>query len=259
MRKTLFLLGFYSLVLAGVAACSTVPTPTVTQIAPISSLLAGGYDGQLPAEDMLRYGDFGIGTFDKLDGEMIVLDGNVYQAKVDGNVHKAPPNLTIPYATVVKFEAAKTVPVKEGAHLNGLEETINRALPNRNVFAAVKVHGLFAKVKVRSVPSQVKPYPPLVEAAKKQAVFDYENVSGTIVGFRAPSFMNGASVPGYHLHFISDDRTKGGHLLEFTVVNASAEMGAFSQFFLILPEGTADFSRTDLSIDRSKDLEKVER
>ena len=89
--------------------------------------------------------------------------------------------------------------------------------PPKTCFYAVMIQGEFSYVKTRSVPAQEKPYPPLAEVTKNQPTFEFTDVTGTMVGFRCPPYVTGINVPGYHLHFLTDDRTAGGHLLEFTV------------------------------------------
>ena len=128
-----------------------------------------------------------------------------------------------------------------------------------NLFHAVKVTGTFAAIKTRSVPRQEKPFPSLKEATRNQPEFEMENVSGTLVGFRCPSYAKGINVPGYHFHFISSDRTRGGHVLSLTVEEATCEVDVLDRWILQLPADHEGFSETDLSQDRSKDLHAVEK
>ncbi|MDY6989877.1 MAG: acetolactate decarboxylase [Thermodesulfobacteriota bacterium] len=238
--------------------CATQPN-TITQVSTIDAILAGAYDGQMTCEELLSYGDFGIGTFDRLDGEMILLNGKLYQVRYDGTVYSPPLGLTTPFASVVPFGGDITKEVQHGIDYHGLKAVVNEAAPNINTFCAVKVTGTFSAMQTRSVPPQDKPYPPLTEVTKHQPVFDLSSLSGTIVGFRSPPYVKGIGVPGYHLHFISDDGKSGGHILGFTVEKATAEIDICNRFFMILPEGETDFGRIDLSRDRSKDLERSER
>jgi len=164
-----------------------------------------------------------------------------------------------PFASVVAFASDAKIPLPVGTDSRGLEELMNKAAPNMNVFCAVKVKGRFSVMKTRSVPAQNKPYPPLTEVTKNQAVFNLQNVTGAIVGFRSPPFVKGINVPGYHLHFLSDDLKSGGHILDFKLEEGTAEIDLCNRFFMILPEKDSDLSHIDLSIDRSKDLDKAEK
>ncbi len=239
-------------------AAAMAETNTVTQVSTIDALLAGAYDGQMTVGELLTHGDLGIGTFDALDGEMIVIDHEVYQARADGTVHLVPTNATTPFATVVDFKIDKFCCLDGKITLSRLQRDTDSFSPNGNLFLAVRFDGYFTSMKVRSVPKQEKPYPTLTEAVQHQAVFEYTNVTGTVLGFRCPSFVKGVNVPSYHLHFISQDRKLGGHILDFSAVGGSLKLDACNRFYMVLPE-EKQFSTLDLSQDRSKELEKVEK
>lgn len=240
--------------------CATAPEARITQYSTIDALLSGVYDGAANCAQLRENGDTGIGTFEALDGEMIVLDGTVYQVKIDGEVKKVTPDTKTPFAVVVPFAADMELPI-EGKSLQDFEGALTKALKNPNLFYAIKVHGLFKSVEVRSVPRQTKPYPPLAEAAKGQRVFKLENISGTLVGFRCPPLAKGINVPGCHLHFLSDDKTKGGHVLNFELAGKSAEVDLMScrELLLVLPPDASGFGSAELGIDRSKELQKIEK
>ena len=240
------------------AGCATSPKNTVTQVSTIDALLTGAYDGQMTLSQLLRYGDFGIGTFDGLDGEMIVIDHQVYQARVDGTVNLMPTNSTTPFASVVSFRPDMTPGLTDVLTEKTFQTRVDGLAPNQNLFLAVRFDGYFTSMKVRSVPKQEKPYPPLAEVAQHQAEFEYIGISGTVLGFRCPTFVKGVNVPGYHLHFISDDKTKGGHILDFTTVGGNLQLDVCNRFYMILPE-QEQFAALDLSQDRSQELEKVEK
>lgn len=246
------------LLLAVLTGCSTVPKNTLTQVSTIDALLAGAYDGQMTTGELLRHGNLGIGTFDALEGEMIVLDGQVYQARSDGSVGLMPTNATTPFASVVSFVPDKTPGLTDVLTKERFEIRADDLAPNQNLFIAVRFDGYFTSMKVRSVPKQEKPYPPLAEVAEHQAVFEYTGVSGTVLGFRCPSFVKGVNVPGWHLHFISDDRKIGGHVLDFVTVGGNLQMDACNRFYMILPE-QEQFAALDLSQDRTEELKKVEK
>ncbi len=84
------------------------------------------------------------------------------------------------------------------------------------------------------------------------------DISGTIVGFRCPPFVQGINVSGYHLHFISRNREKGGHVLEFEIESAECAIDVINRYTLVFPQKESEFSRTDLGRDRSKELKEVE-
>jgi acetolactate decarboxylase len=240
------------------AGCTSIKPHTVTQVSTMDAIVAGFYDGQLSCRDLLSYGDFGIGSFDRLDGEMIILDGKIYQAKADGKVYLSKLNQTTPFASVVKFYPDMVISVNEKTDLIGLEKLIDDKLANQNIFYAIKIKGHFISIKNRSVPAQEKPYPALVKVTENQVVFISQDIYGTIVGFKSPGFIKGINVPGYHLHFISSDFKSGGHTLELIMDKGTIEIEKLNKFFMILPEDNS-FSQIDLTQDRSADLEKAEK
>jgi acetolactate decarboxylase len=247
-----------ALILLLLTGCATAPKNTVTQISTIDALLAGAYDGQMTVDELLTRGDLGIGTFDALEGEMIVIDHQVYQARADGTVRLTSGDAATPFASVVNFKADTTTCLKGALTEKTFLATTDELAPNQNLFLAMRFDGAFSSMKVRSVPKQAKPYPPLAEAVQHQAVFEYTNVTGTILGFRCPAFVKGVNVPGWHLHFISKDRKLGGHILDFTTTDGNLQLDTCNRFYMILPE-QQQFSTLDLSQDRSKELEKVEK
>jgi len=228
------------------------------QVSTIDALLLSVYDGILPIGELKERGDFGIGTFDKLEGEMVVLDGVCYQVKVDGVAYVAPDEVTTPFATVTFFDPDETVLVEKADNMTELGEILETSFPSENVFYAVRIDGTFPYVKTRSVPAQEKPYPLLVDAVANQTVFEFEDASGTVVGFWSPEFVDGINVPGYHLHFITEDRKAGGHILDLQVDGAEVELDLTPNIFMALPTA-GDFFNVDLTGDLSSDLEKVEK
>jgi len=232
---------------------------TLYQVSTIDALMQGVYDGIQPVSELKKRGDFGIGTFDALEGEMIVLDGTVYQVKSDGHIYEATDNQTTPFATVTFFDKDHTSSTILPMNLSVFASTMEHQLPTGNMIYAVRMHGTFPVMKVRAIPAQQKPYPTLTEASKTQSVYTYSNTTGTIVGFYTPVFFKGINVAGYHLHYISDDRATGGHILDFIVpANTTVEYDVTPGFAMGLPT-SGDFTGADLSKDLSADLAKVER
>ncbi len=231
--------------------------PALTQFGAIDALLAGGYDGAFPLSELRRRGDLGLGTFDRLDGELVLLDGVVHQAPFDGRVRRPADSLTSPFAQVVRFRAASLVALPADADLRAIEAELDRALGHTDCFAAARLDARFTQLTARSVPRQTRPYRPLAEVAKGQAVFRFENAGGTLVGLRSPDFARGLSVPGWHWHFLTGDRTRGGHVLSLSLgEKASAGLMAVRRFTVLLPE--AGFGGLDLARDRSGELKAVE-
>jgi acetolactate decarboxylase len=241
-------------------AVSAVPADheVLYQVSTIDALMKGVYDGILPVGEMKKHGNFGIGTFDALEGEMIVIDGKVYQAKADGRVYTVLDTTTTPFATVTWFERDFTATVEKPMNFSVFSTDMGARLPSQNMIYAVRIQDTFPSMKVRAIPAQQKPFPMLTDAAKDQSVYTYTNAAGTVVGFYTPAFFKGLNVAGYHMHFISNDRLTGGHILDFTVpANATVEYDITPAFAMPLPTSGA-FTGVDLSQDLSKELAKIE-
>jgi acetolactate decarboxylase len=230
---------------------------TLFQTSTISALMQGVYDGTMTFKDLGEHGDFGIGTVQALDGEMIGLDGKFYQVKSNGIAYRVSDSMKTPFAEVAFFKPEETIALNGTSNLTGLEGRLDSSLVTKNLFYGIRIEGLFDYVKTRSVPMQSKPYPPLSEAAKAQKIFEFHNVKGTIVGFRCPDYIQGVNVPGYNLHFITLDRSAGGHLLDFNLENASVSIESFSELNLALPENE-EFYQANLSENTQASLAKVE-
>jgi len=239
--------------------CAPSKGDIIFQQSTIDALLTGVYDGDISCQFLLKHGNLGIGTFDCLDGEMVLLDGTIYQVKADGKVYMPDPSIKTPFATTCFFNPEKALLINPGTDFEGFEKLIDQAAPNQNLFCAIRVTGHFKSMKTRSVPPQKKPYPPLKEVTTNQPEFYMENVAGTIIGFRCPVYIKGLNVPGYHLHFINCGRTQGGHVLSFVLTDGKCEVDILNQYFLRLPRDIKDFAEVNLSTDQSKELNEVER
>ena len=220
-------------------SCADMPRQ-ISQISTLQALMQGEYGGVCTLDSLLQFGTFGIGTFDGLDGEMVILDGQVYQVRSDGRVYRPAGKETTPFAAVCPFTAASTCVLPKNLDYAGLKTMLDGRFPDQNLFYAFQIDGHFAQMKTRSVPAQQKPYPPLAEVTRNQPEFEMHDISGSIVGFRCPVFVKGINVPGYHLHFISEDRTQGGHILSFEVAQATCKADLFDRFYMQLAAGQSE-------------------
>lgn len=235
---------------------------TLYQVSTLNALMLGYYDGFISVGELLKSGDTGLGTFDTLAGEMIVLDGKVYQAKVDGTVTEQSDAITVPFAVVTYFDNDLTlsnmtqIPDMETLK-KILDQEVLKASGNPNIFYVVKITGDFNMVHVRSVPAQKRPYKQLKEIAASQTEFEYTDISGTIVAVRCPDYVEGINLAGWHLHFISTDTSKGGHLLDVDLKLGEGQVDFTNGFTLFLPENT-DFGELSLANDLQQDTKAVE-
>lgn len=184
------------------------------QASTVGALLQGAYDGDLSFAELAQHGDLGLGTLNGLDGEMIALDGSFYRADVDGAIHPIAAAAKTPFAVVTRFEPTIDTRLAEPLSHAELLERIDALVPAGASSCALRLDGRFGLVRARSVPAQAPPYRPLTEVVAEQHVFDLHDVAGTMLGFRFPAYAEGIEIGGYHLHFISDDRSVGGHVLD---------------------------------------------
>lgn len=231
---------------------------TLTQWSTIDALLKGRYEGVVTLGEMKKSGDFGLGTLENLDGEVVMLDGEVYQIDSHGAVHKPGDGVRTPFAAVAFFKGEIELAVPAGLTLDELQKRIDAVLPSANYFYAVRVTGAFAQVKTRSVGAQQKPYPLLSEVVKTQALFTLTETKGTLAGLRCPVFAKSLNVPGYHFHYLTENHQGGGHVLGLvTGEDVRVSVAVLRDFAVKLPE-TAEFKEVDLSGDQSKVLHAVE-
>jgi len=226
------------------------------QVSTIDALVEGEYGGLVSLRELSGRGDFGIGTFESLDGEMIVINGTCYQVKGDGRAHVADPAVGIPFAAVTFFDADIEIPVAEGSTYSEFTASLDHNLPSKSVFYAIRMEGLFPAMVVRSVDAQQEPYPRLADALEFQKVYEYGNISGSLVGLYSPQNVGGLNVPGYHLHFISEDRRTGGHVLAFVAPEGAAELDATPQLHVVFREGA---NVADPGANLTDELERAEK
>lgn len=233
---------------------------TLYQVSLLQGLLQGDYNGSISIGELKACGDTGIGTFDRLNGELIMVDGVVYRAAGDGTVEVPSDDETIPFSNVTFMDADEEVSINNVASFDDLMEILNRKVAELggNRFYMIRIDGVFNTVYARSEYAQDKPYEPLVVVLETdQTFFDMENVSGTVVGLYCPAYMSELNNAGWHLHFISDDRTSGGHVLDLAIEEAVITWDYTDNFEMILPDND-EFTQIDFSIDRSEDVRRAE-
>jgi acetolactate decarboxylase len=214
---------------------SSINRETVYQLAAFNTFSTGKYSGFITYNQIEQHGNFGIGTFDGLNGEMLAFDGVFYQIPSDGVPRVADSAQTSPHATVTYFDPDLTYSVSN-LNYTGLKSYLDSQLAtSEDTIYAIKVAGNFSYIQARSPAKQSEPYPNLTDALKTQSVFNFTNVEATAVGYLFPSSMNGVDPAGYHLHIITDDKTAGGHLLECQIENASIQVDIIKNYTLILP------------------------
>lgn len=246
---------------AVVAAEEVAGRETITQVALLQSLLQGDYYGSVSIGDLKTRGDIGIGTFDGLNGELIMVDGVLHRAKGDGSVDVPDDTETIPFANVTFFDSDEEETLAAAGSFAELEEMLNARVNElgANRFYFARIDGTFKTMNVRSEYAQSEPYQPLVEVLEHdQTFFDFEDVEGTLVALYCPQYMKELNNAGWHLHFVSKDGSKGGHVLNLSFDEAKLALDATDKFEMMLPDEEF-FSSIDFSLDRSEEVRKAER
>lgn len=244
-----------------VVGCASKPQlviqeKTLFQVSTIDALLQGDYDGYTSLNELSTKGDFGVGTVNALDGELVIENGKFYQIKSDGKVYRPSGELKTPFASIVKFLPDDSLGVHDldFAHLKLL---IDSLMKSPNYFFAIRLEGEFDSVRTRSVPAQQKPYPALAVVTQNQPEFRIQATKGKLTGFFCPEFVKGINISGYHLHYLSDDKTSGGHLLDFRLKSGKLKFEKIRNFEMQLPE-SGSFQKTEYKTDRTGELKKVE-
>ena len=239
---------------------SAADRETIFQVSLLQGLTLGDYYGSVTVKELKEKGDTGIGTFEGVNGELIALDGEVYRAKSDGSVEVAPDDETIPFSNVTFFDADTTEEISGITNIDDLKAYLNGKVEEfgKNRFYMIRIDGSFKKVSARSELKQEEPYKTLAEAlSTDQREFDFDETTGTVVGLFCPEYMNDLNAVGWHFHYVSDDKQKGGHVLDLDIDKAEVKWDNTDGFNMALPE-TKMFPELDLTKDQSEDIKKVE-
>jgi acetolactate decarboxylase len=227
------------------------------QASTIAALMDGAYEGDVCFGELAGHGDLGLGTLNGLDGEMIALDGEFFRADVDGAIHPVPPEERTPFAVVTSFEPSIETTI-EGEHSHEqLLAALDRLSPADASSCAIRLDGRFDLVHARSVPRQSPPYRPLTEVVAEQHLFDLRDIAGTMLGFRFPAYAEGIEIGGYHLHFISEDRSRGGHVLDSRSSGLHVRLDPSNDLHVELPP-QIDLADPDLAAATHAAVERVE-
>ena len=246
-----------SLIVEAVSRYLDKPVNTVFQVSTSGALVAGVYDREVSVRTIRDHGDFGLGTFAGLDGEMVVVDGRVYQVRGSGSVSEAPDDAGAPFAVVTRFKPGAVLRVEGMRSFKDLEARCDAHRISGNIFYAFRLEGTFNTIRTRAV-NPPKPGTRLAEAAGEQSEFHFSGISGTLVGLWSPGFSSAFSVAGYHFHFLSADRQHGGHLLDLDADSLELHVEALTDFHLVLPE-TEAFLKADLSKNTAEELAYAEK
>jgi acetolactate decarboxylase len=229
---------------------------TLYQVSTANALVQGVYQGCVTVGDLKNHGDFGLGTYDALDGEGLMLDGRIWQARADGTVTEPPDSATAPFWVCTEFEADNTVTLANVTSWDDLLTQLDALRVSENLFVAFRIDGLFDTIHYR-VACKTEHGVDLVTATSHQAEFTFKDCEGTLMGFWSPTYARTFNIPGYHLHLLSADHQHGGHVLGIEATNLKVQVMAVQNVVMALPESPA-FLSADLSGDPTAALGKAE-
>ena len=231
---------------------------SIVKFGTINMLTAGLFDGWTSIGEVASSGEIGLGSFRGLDGEMLMLDGDVYRMGTDGVPHRVDSTTTTPFAVVGTFEAPESFEIRNCDGWDDLAAALDARLIDPNRPAVIRIDGRFTRTRARSVPGQSKPYPSLGEVAAHQSVYDLPACEGTMVGFHFPEYLQAIDVAGYHLHVIDDARRCGGHVLDVAIERATVRIESVGRFEVRLPDDPA-FREATLVADTHAEVQRAER
>ncbi len=224
----------------------------------IDGLIGGLYRGTLSVKDLKQKGNFGLGAPDMIDGELMVLDGEAYQTRVNGKTYVLDNAHKTSFASVTFFKADTSYYLNHTAGKDEVLNIIEQKLVNKNAMYAIRITGLFDTVKTRAFPPvQAEPFPPLSSILEKQQFFQFTATSGTFIGFHLPEYLNGINASGFHFHYLSDNKQDGGHIIDFTSRNIKIEMATLTSMELGIPDDEA-FRNFIFKKKMNEALKKVE-
>ncbi|KAH0795441.1 acetolactate decarboxylase [Histomonas meleagridis] len=220
--------------------------------------MMGNFDRMSSLANLPKECNFGLGCFENLDGEMILIDGKYYQLKADGIAYIPAGDAGTPFATISNFQSTKEFTISKQMSFEEFITFMNSEIPDENVPLLIRFDGEFDFVHYRSVPAQKRPFPTLASVAKSQPEFKKEHMKGSLIGFRFPKYFAGINIPGYHVHVIDDERKNGGHVLGFTIASGKIQTSLSQEFHMHLPAEVESFRKADFTVDLSADTKAVE-
>lgn len=195
------------------------------------------YDGSLSVAELNKYGNFGLGCFNALNGELIVFDNQYFHATADGQLNPALPSALVSCVYMMHFQPQYTLRIEKPFQLKDLQNLVKPILSHKGQpFYAISIIGSFEQINLRSVPPQKTPYPPIDDVVKNQALFEYHDIEGRMVGFHFPLYLNGLTFPDFHFHFANKNLSQGGHILDFQGTSAVIQIDPIHSYYYQLPD-----------------------
>ena len=186
------------------------------QSTPLAYLQAGNYNTSITTGQFKSIGNFGIGTFDGFAGEAVMLDGAVYQITSNGKITRPPDSAKLFFGSCMLFDVEKRFTMRNVPSYTDFQKALQAYFSTNLHIRAIQVEGTFKSIRVSCVEKQTPPYKPFSEASRQAKVYTWKEMRGTLVGiWTPPSVPEAVMAPGFHMKFISEDKTMGGHVVDF--------------------------------------------
>ena len=231
------------------------------QVSTLQALALGYSRAVISVDELLQEGDTGLGTFEDVNGEMIVMEGHCYRADQDGNIQEVDPETGVPFAAVARLYGNQEFPLNDMPDIDSVRTELTRKIEERfglNSMHVVKIEGVFKKVDARSEAPYRSHHVPLKEVlGQTQKAFIFEEIRGSLVGVYFPDYMDGINMPGWHLHFLSEDKSVGGHVFDVCIREGAASVDKITNMVIKLPDSPA-FDTYSLKQDLQDEIKSVE-
>lgn len=235
---------------------------TLYQVSTLQALAMGYTRSVIKVKDLLTHGDIGLGTYEDVNGEMILVDGHPYRADENGNIEEVGEETGVPFCAITRFSGNRNFRLEKVQDIDGLKTILNLKIEEDfglNSMHIARIEGTFSKVMARSEAPYRSQHITLKEVLKKtQKDFVFNDIKGTMVCVYFPDYMDGINAPGWHLHFVSEDRSKGGHVFDLSLTEGKAYLDKISRIEIQLPEEAA-FDTYSLKEASDKEIKEVEQ
>lgn len=234
----------------------------IYQASTLQALALGYTRPVVTVQELLQHGDTGLGTFEHVDGEMIILDGVCYQAKQDGSIVRAEDTAGVPFAVAGSVKGGKSFRMGEMRNIAAIKQELTLRVEEDfglNSIHVARIDGWFYTIRARAGAPYRSQHVTLKNIlSKTQKDFSFEQLHGTLVCVYYPDYMDGINAAGWHMHFLSEDRTLGGHVFEAAMETGECLLQKIDRIEIQLPREAA-FDTYSLKEASQDEIEEVEQ
>ncbi|MBR5088371.1 MAG: acetolactate decarboxylase [Ruminiclostridium sp.] len=234
----------------------------IFQVSTLQALALGYSRAVINVGELMRHGDIGLGTFEDVNGEMIVVDGHCYRADEKGDVSEADGEIGVPFSSVTFFKEDRFCEIGGADSIEKLKGLLDLRIEENyglNSMHIVRIDGSFRRVSARSESGYRAHHVTLKDAlSETQKDFFFDDINGTLVCVYYPDYMDSINASGWHLHFISEDRKKGGHVFDVSMERGTAYFDKITNIEITLPHEPAfdTYALKGASKDEIKSVEQ---